>query len=755
MDWAPGGAEPASGSSYTVKYRYRDSVIADSSTATTITVSGGATGGDVIFSYTYKMPRIDTLCISQNGEPVYVKGVSAARDPLKPIPPVDVLPLCSIKNSWMGTPEVVNDGVNFVPQWMVNKVINRVLDHDRLIQQTRRQTSIDSKDPIAKKGLFVDPFKDDTYRDAGVAQTAAVGDEIIQLAITPTFYLCSLSAPVMLDYVEEVIGSQLLKTGCTKINPYANFNPLPGSLSITPASDFWSSAATMWASPATVEFNMGTITVFRTSAAMLRGQSTSSSAVNSTSTDEDELFGFRTETLEFLRQISISFTISGFGAGEVLDTLNFDGIDVKPGGVIAADGSGQITGTFTIPANVPAGTKVIYAEGAGGTTASALFTGQGTIDITTMRRVTTIKRQTTVTTVNGIATPRPLFQSGNRDDNPNDPQAQLFAVNEPRQIVGVDFNLCALGSLANHLQLEQVTVDNGYPTSDVVAEAFISMTGAVTGWKSGRYNTPVLTLSDRYHSFVIKTDDSMHSVSFAKLGGYDADLQQWVSAHPYAVGPRFSSVNAETWTAHQDEALAFRLVAAKYTSFTKTVALGTFAVVNASDLQVRAAVEIPSADCDVYFEIERANGTIYRTRSHQVIKLAEFITENVIVRAILTGTEKLSPTLFAPVLFIAGTLAATGTYVTRAMNFGTAVTVAAYIKSYLPAGSTAVVEYDKVDNTWVSLPVTSTEVLVDPRWVERKHSATGITASQGRLKITLTGTPAARPELADFGAAIW
>ncbi|WP_026501430.1 DUF4815 domain-containing protein, partial [Bartonella vinsonii] len=56
IDWAPVGDEPAGGSTYKVTYRYRAQVTADKVTAQEITVSGGAEGGDIIVSYTYKLP---------------------------------------------------------------------------------------------------------------------------------------------------------------------------------------------------------------------------------------------------------------------------------------------------------------------------------------------------------------------------------------------------------------------------------------------------------------------------------------------------------------------------------------------------------------------------------------------------------------------------------------------------------------------------------------------------------------------------
>ncbi|MFC5760521.1 DUF4815 domain-containing protein [Rhizobium sp. GCM10022189] len=743
IDWAPAGSEPSVGSTYQVTYRYRALVTADSFTDTTITVSGGATGGDIIVAYTQKLPRIDRLCLQQDGSPLYVKGLPARMNPLAPGVPSDVLPLCQISNNWMAPPAIVNDGVRSLPYSEMWRYFGRILDLDRLVQLERLKSGIDSREPVAKRGMFVDPFIDDSYRDAGEAQTGAIGNSILELSITPTFYQADFDAPVMLDWTEEVVVSQLLKTQCEKINPYANFTPLPGAMKLTPAADFWTESRTEWLSPQTNEFN--------------RGTRRDNGPLQEVTTD-NQLVDQRVQQAEFLRQISVSFEISGFGAGEILATLTFDQISVKPPGTQTADASGKIMGTFTIPANVTAGTKEVHALGQGETEAIGLFTGQGTIEIDVMRRVTTVnnwtRRQLTVRAGSGNGTGGSSDLGGGGWGGA-DPQAQLFALAETRQVVGVDFHLCNIGDTAKHLLVDQVSTDTGYPTTDVAAEAVVSMAGAIVGWKSARYNLPLTTPNDRSHAFVIKTDDNAHSISIAKLGGFDADQQKWVTVHPYVTGPRFSSVNAATWTAHQDEALTFRVVAAKFATLTKTVELGSFDLVDCSDLQVRAAVELPSAGCNVVFEIERTNGTIYRLLPFQVLSLPEFITETVELRAVLTGTAKLSPILYAPVELVAGEIATDLTYVTRAFDLGTAVRITSYLKTFLPGGATISMAYSIDGGAFVALPLIGTDPLAFPLWTEKKFEATALTGVQARLKISATGGPDARLMIGDFGAGIF
>ncbi|MCB5204259.1 DUF4815 domain-containing protein [Neorhizobium sp. T786] len=739
IDWEGVGPEPAAGSSYEVTYRYRASVVADAFTNKSITVSDGAPGGEVIFAYTQKLPRIDRIGLKEDGSPVYIKGVPARKNAMPPAVPSNVLKLAKIANDWMGTPVIENDATWHPPWDVVWTYLNRILDHDRLIQLERIKSGIDSREPVAKKGMFVDPFVDDTFRDAGEAQSGAISDGMLQLSITPTFYVAPLAEPVMLDWTEEVIVRQELKTACEKINPYANFTPLPGAMKLSPAVDFWTESRVEWTSPTTQEFNRGV----RTDSGPLQ-----------TSSMENQLVDQRAELLQFLRQISVGFTISGFGVGEILETLTFDGVDVKPAGIQTANANGEISGSLLIPADVTAGSKVVRAVGMGGTAAVAMFTGQGTIAVDIMRRVTTVINwtQQQVERWTGFG------GSGNIDGGSQsgaDPQAQMFAVPELRQIVGIDFHVCAVGDAGNHLLVDQVTIDNGYPTTEILAEAVVPMTGTVANtWKHARYNLPVTTPPDRKFGFVIKTDDSEHSISVAGLGGFDADAQKRVTSHPYVVGPRFSSVNAETWTAHQDEAVTYRLVAIRCLATTKVVDLGTYDLVRCSDLQIRAAVELPGAGCSVVFEVERRNGTVYRLLPFQVLQLTEYLTETVQMRAVLTGTEKLSPVLFAPIELIAGEIAEELTYVTRSFSLGETVRVASYYKAFLPGGATASMEYAIDGGAWTDLPLVDTDALAFPMWVERKHEDANLTGPNMRLRISGTGGPAARLVIGDLGAGI-
>jgi hypothetical protein len=86
-----------------------------------------------------------------------------------------------------------------------------------------------------------------------------------------------------------------------------------------------------------------------------------------------------------------------------------------------------MTGAFTIPANVKAGTKEVVVTGQGGSRGVTSFTGQGTLTVT----LTTTRRRTRLTTATTI-----------------DPVAQSFVLPEPRQVTGARVELTEQGDVA-------------------------------------------------------------------------------------------------------------------------------------------------------------------------------------------------------------------------------------------------------------------------------------------------------------------
>lgn len=324
VDWSAtgGGAiEPAPGSSYTVTYRYLGPVTPGSVNlqAGTFTVTGAVNGTLVLTDYRWKLPRFDRLCIDREGNFSRVKGISSRFTPLPPAVPSNLLGLATIEQRWGLTPLVENDGISAIPFDQLERMRSLIVDLFDLVAMERLRNDISSREPSSKRGVFVDPFLDDDMRDQGITQTAAIVNGTLQLPITPTVYQApdNNAQDWMLPYTEQVILEQSQQTGSSPINPYQSFDPIPAPVTLSPAVDRFTVVDTIWTSPATQQI-------------MLRlGSAARFSAVTTTAT-RTELLSESQRPAEFLRPITISFSLAGFDPGETLTEVLFDGINVTP-----------------------------------------------------------------------------------------------------------------------------------------------------------------------------------------------------------------------------------------------------------------------------------------------------------------------------------------------------------------------------------------------------------------------------------------
>jgi hypothetical protein len=475
-----------------------------------------------------------------------------------------------------------------------------------------------------------------------------------------------------------------------------------------------------------------------------------------------EVAGERTEVATLLRQIDVHATIEGFLSAERLETLTFDGVSILPSPAPVADSAGRIVLTFRIPAGIPTGTRLVRATGAAGSLAEALYVGAGTITVDTLRQVTLVTRavQATVTNITNVTnviditniTTGSATQSGGSSGSNVDPLAQTFLLSEPRQIVGADVRVAAIGDRDHGLRLQLAGASDGQPSTEILAQDYLPMASAtVGGWLSARWAVPIHVPAVAERSIVILTDDDAHALSIARLGDVvdDGDgSQSVVSAQPSNVGVLLSSSNRRTWTPHNDADLTHRIVAARYTATERLVTLGTVALVTVSDLVIKATVELPTDACSVTFEVVRASGEVITIAAGQPLEFAEYVTETVTIRARLKGTATLSPILWPGVTVGLGRIRTAGTYVSKVFDFKAAPsTLRALAAAYLPSGASLAAAWDAADGSWSALALAETETL-DDGWTEPAWQSTGITATSGRIRLTLAGGPAARPLVA-------
>lgn len=317
VDWSLPGAEPAPGSTYTATYRHITSVTPVDADDTGFTVSGAVAGTLVLTSYSVKLPRIDRLCMNEGGEFIWITGVPADYGPVRPSIPSNISAIAQVLQTWTADRQVINDGVRVVPMSDIEAMNARMDNITDLIAQQKLVSDIGVRDASVKKGLFVDPFLDDEQRDQGIAQTAAIANGALTLPIDGDAFRPSadVSSLASCAFTLEPVLKQERRTGTMNINPYMAFGILPSQVALTPAVDRWTLVETQWASPITQAFTTGQGGRFGTTTTTTRS---SASALIKTSS----------ALITTLRPIDVHFRIAGFGPGEALSGVTFDGIPV-------------------------------------------------------------------------------------------------------------------------------------------------------------------------------------------------------------------------------------------------------------------------------------------------------------------------------------------------------------------------------------------------------------------------------------------
>ena len=746
IDWSPNGAEPSPGSNYTVKYRYNENIQPDAVTRDTVTVTGAANGTNVLLDYAYKLPRIDALCLDMAGAPVYIKGVSAVSRPRRPVIPESMIELARLHNDWGRPPAVQASGVRNVPYDEITDMRTAIVDLYDLVAQERLKNDVTGRDVGAKRGLFVDPLRNDAMRDQGIPQTAAVFGGKMTMPIIPRLHeFPSFVGIRCLAYTEYPIITQPRRSSSKKINPYQTFTRMPGRASVEPSTDIFTDRQTGWTSPQTQSFEAP------------EGEYISGISLE----QRVEKIGERIVQAEFVRQRDVNFRLEGFIENEKLTALEFDGIALPVTAYAPANADGVISGIFAIPANVPSGSKTVFFEGSANTRASCTYVGRGEITIEEYRLASALETSSKTmpqpvinnTVINNITNVNNVSErggdGGGRGEG-RDPLAQTFTLVNARCLSAIRLWCAKKGSNTNAVLVQIRTCEVGMPTSIVLAEAFVPATDLTEGEQFvARFRFPVYLEAGREYAFVVLTDDAEHSLYTAEIGKIDIDTDEVITGQPFTVGVLLSSSNASTWTVHNEADLWFDMLACKFDPVERVIPIGSFKTLKMSDMIVRAGVEIPDPEAEVLIRLTRsARNEIITSAPSQIHQFADYIqNEDIVVEAVLRGSEHVTPFLFPDVQIVEGELQPTADYYTRAIDATDTNKVLVTFDAFLPAGSGAQVSIG-VPDSYVQVNVSSATPLgdgvVEQTYIRASYPANNLDA---QTKVVITGTPAARPEI--------
>ncbi|MCP4526713.1 MAG: DUF4815 domain-containing protein [Aestuariibacter sp.] len=340
IDWSPLGAEPPTGSLFTIDCEHIvERTIPESDVLESgFTFEGAIVGSNFHIEYETLLPRKDLIVLERNGAINRIRGKGDTRALSAPKAPAGTLAIAELGHHWTSgiNPAVQNTGVVAIRADELTAMKQNITNLFDMMAEERIARMAAGDDPRTKRGIFVDAFVDDSQRDGGAIQTAMVNSAAGELTLSSDVHtmdtkdISKNDAPnglAMLPYTLRTVLSQNLSSSSMKVNPYSAFDPIPPAIKLSPALDNW-----------TVSQNLRrTITQTRTRTERVRS-STFSRMFNTSASTLTRLTGSntkqnlveRTEELPHLRELRVSFEIAGFKPNEKVSSIKFGSTDVTP-----------------------------------------------------------------------------------------------------------------------------------------------------------------------------------------------------------------------------------------------------------------------------------------------------------------------------------------------------------------------------------------------------------------------------------------
>lgn len=735
ISWALGGAEPVTGTTYSVTLRYIKPMVA----ITDYLLAGGdidfSPAGDnpvhnTAFYVTYEnyLPRHDLLVMTPRGELAIVQGTPSLFAAPPPAP-ADTLPIATFSmaaNTAVESVSVLHSDRYRLTMSELQKLRSRVDDLEYNMAVTDlEQAAINVQLSTSKKAIFTDSFRDRSKMDTGHLQLSCaigVAGDLLD-TLYPNFVAAFHNLGTGLDrfetrdYTLTSFALQSYATHTICANPYSAFNS-GGVLALDPPADIWVENVTVHTST-----DQETITGVGTE--VVWGwweQWTDRSLVSETAIQATSLVK--------------TVTVAGSGYLPYSDDLRvtLDGVLVPlfPGdGTLAgsipesvrADSAGAFLATFDVPAGTFSGSHDIQ-----------IFNtlNSGSTEYLIDGRLNTWLEATT------------RVRHGRRRIQSSDPVAQTFEPPYDLFVGAVDLYFGAK-SVANVPVVVSIrNVVNGYPGPDILAEksltpaeVSVSANGSVA--TQVVFPTPAYLRSTDEYCIVCGSNSNEYYLHYARLGGTDLLTGATVLANP-AAGVMFSSANASTWTAHQSEDLKFRLYRAELGYTERVISFGTHTV-DGSIITLMASAISPTGT-SVAWEVQANGAGAWQSiPANTLVDMGVMLT-SLSVRARLNGTPTLSPALFGAVGLVVAKWDASGAYVSRETTLSAYTSLRVYLDVSLPSG-TSVTPYYSIDGgtNWVGCGAVVSETTVNPEFVERYYLVSGLSnPTQLRVKLALASS---------------
>ena len=563
--------KPTSGTNFTVKYTYKNSLVVNSDyrivedngvTYVAIINSNLLNNSEILIDYSYYLARKDTICIDQDGSPIVIKGVDDDLDKCYAPRLYDnsYLPIGSVlihPNS--NIYQVFNNTIRVSTMQRIQNAIERLDNLEYNITMTTLDQEILAQENSEQlRGLFTESFvsfdRVDLTMDDISFSLDNVNGRIIPNATETSHNLLLANNPnnkygvigdvYTLPYVNKIKLSQDKATKLMLVNPYQAFDPIM-TIDITPSIDSWVNEVV------TTDTHVSVKTVSHTWWSSMPSQ-----RPEDVNTGTSRKIVSETASL-YMRSKLIKVTSKTFPVTSTNVKCLFNGIHVNltpinttqkgtSAGSVKPDSNGLIEATFTVPDKVPCGVAEVELY-------------DNNLRGFAQYRATGIDRKIAET----------IFIT-RVEHKYIDPLAQSFSFNSNTVLTGVDIYFGAKDSESVTVQVRNM--EAGMPGRIVYSEVSLDASKIKISDKGSvatHFDFPNVVQCDKDEQYciIVMTTSPKLSAFVAELGEQTLDNAQYVTSNPYTTGVVFSSSNASTWTPHQSMDLKFNLYGAEFEAY--------------------------------------------------------------------------------------------------------------------------------------------------------------------------------------------
>jgi hypothetical protein len=730
ISWAPGGQEPATGSTYNVTLRYMKQAVEgvdwqldgdyiDWSLAGDNPVNGTA----FIVSYDRYLGRIDQILLDRLGGLSVLQG-SPEVTPLPPRPHEDLLSLARVTyapNCDAEDAVVLASGQYRLTMREIARLRERVSDLEyNVAVSALEQEALNVELASSKRAIFADGLQDFSRSDVGHADFSAAihPDNTASPAFGFQFHDLGDSGRQTIAYTAVVDAFQRYATHLVNVNPYAAAGTV-GRIVLSPPDDWrileqtviWNQNEFIAGSVFRFWEMLGRSGIWRSfhqRGAMWRDQWFGT--IDEESSQEREVSGVS-------RSVQVAIAASQFSPNANNLKLFFDGqpISMAPAGgsvsgtesgTMMANSAGNFSATFMVPSGIPTGVKSVVVR-------NNLNEAENQFAIGQIVRTRHIRRRNVTI----------------------DPVAQTFMMPEDTAVarVGLWFGTRD-ASLPIFVEIRNVS--NGYPGPDVLAETVVPASSVLTSNTASletvvTFPFPAMCVANEEYCVVVGSESVEYQIWCARLGGTDVGTGEKVIANA-AAGVMFTSANGRTWSADQAADLKFRLYRATFDA----ARVITFPPIDtdASILAIMASQDEPAGSRVTWeYSVGESPGVWRSIEPGATVDMGE-TASRVHTRATLHGNGRTSPALATPVGVVLAKWDAAGAYIGRNTEVNEYTSILLYADLNTPPGTSVTAQYSTNGGaSWTSFPAGVLQRQVTTSFAEYKWTATGISNPAGLM----------------------